>query len=321
MKILIIGGSGFIGWKLLETINDGKNDIIVYNRGNKNRIYPNNVRHIIGDRANIDLLSDIVKKEKFDIVYDMCCFTVDQIKNLIPIFNGKVKRYVFISTSAVYLDNQVLPLKETSACGFHPQWGTYGNNKYECEKLLLNAFKNDKFPVTIIRPTYVYGVGNIIDRETFLFDRIEKNIPLFVPFSGEAVIQLGYISDLCEALKLLISLEKGFGEVYNISGSEYITLNGLIKKVSEIIGKDTKIYYLDPQKYGFSQREIFPFESNTYFVTIEKFKKDFGWEPLISLEEGLKKSYIAWKNGEYEITPKYDIENKLITLLKEVGVY
>lgn len=320
MKLLIIGGSNFIGWRLLQQYSTTDNSLIVFNRGNHKRNYPTNVRHVIGDRSDKKSLAELVEKEDFDVVFDMCTFNGDQADDVITALKNKVKKIIFVSSSAAYLDNQVLPLSENAKCGFHPQWGAYGSAKYEAENAYLSAYQKYGFPIVVVRPSYVYGPDNTIDRETKLFDRITKNRPILVPYSGDGVIQLGYVDDLCAALMLMADSDKGIGEIYNVSGSELITLNGLVSMISDIVGNKAQTYHVDPFTLGFAQRDLFPFENNTYFTSIEKVKIDFGWFPKIGLAEGLNNSYELWKQGKSPVTTKYDAEDKAIELLKRQGI-
>jgi dTDP-glucose 4,6-dehydratase len=320
MKVLIIGGSNFIGWRLVQLYGKTEHEVTIFNRGNHVRTYPEGMCHIIGDRNDTELLQNIVNENKFDVVYDMCAFNGEHIKDVVSVFNGNVGRYIFISSAAGYMDNQILPLKETDVCGFHHQWGAYGSGKFECDCRFLEAYKEDKFPITIVRPSYVYGLENSIDRETLLFHRITNEMPLLVPYSGEGVIQLGYVDDLCDALYTIAKSDKGYGEIYNVSGNEYLTLNGLVSLVSDIVGKKAKVYHVNPEELGFTQRELFPFENNTYFTSIEKFCKMFDWFPKMSLKEGLKQSYIAWKENPNRIRTKTENETKAIRIMKSKGV-
>lgn len=99
-----------------------------------------------------------------------------------------------------------------------------------------------------------------------------------------------------------------------------MTLNGLVSLVSDIVGKKAKVYHVNPEELGFTQRELFPFENNTYFTSIEKFCKMFDWFPKMSLKEGLKQSYIAWKENPNRIRTKTENETKAIRIMKSKGV-
>ena len=99
-----------------------------------------------------------------------------------------------------------------------------------------------------------------------------------------------------------------------------LPIYGLVSLVSDIVGKNAKVYHVNPEELGFTQRELFPFENNTYFTSIEKFCNTFNWYPQIPLKEGLEQSYIAWKENPDRIRTKTENEIKAIQILKSKGV-
>lgn len=294
MNILIIGGSKFIGWRLVELLGKTKHNITVINRGNHTRKYPSNVTHHVADRNDYDKMSAAIGNTPYDVVFDMCGFVENDMKHTAKLFTGRTKKYVFISTAATYLEPLVMPLAEDNAQGVHGVWGQYGSGKLDCERILLSAYKDSGFPSVIVRPSYVYGIGNSIDRETFLFDRIAQKRTILVPEVGEAVIQLGEVTDLCRALLAIAETPKGIGESYNVSGNELVTLNSLVRLVAKIVGLEANTRFVNPKDYGMTDRDIFPFDNVTYFTNCEKFTRDFGWSPVVSLLDGLTASYNEW---------------------------
>ncbi|MCL2164327.1 MAG: NAD-dependent epimerase/dehydratase family protein [Oscillospiraceae bacterium] len=315
MNILVIGGSNFIGWRFVEFLGKTNHTVTVINRGNRSRSYPHNVIHRLADRNDHAKMKAIVGNASYDAVYDMCGFVESDMKYTVELFSGRTKKYVFISTAATYIEPEVMPIPESYPQGVHGIWGKYGGGKLACEKVLLTAHEENGFPAVIVRPSYVYGVGNTIDRETFLYDRITNGRTILVPSSGEAVIQLGEVTDLCRALLAIAVSSKGYGQCYNISGSELITLNALIHLVSKIIGKDYRTVFINPKDYGMTDREVFPFDNSSYFTSCEKFSADFGWQPEISLVEGLSNAYQEWLNSSQRIQTKYEKEDSVLIKL------
>lgn len=316
MNILVIGGSRFIGWRLIELLSKTQHTVTVINRGNFSRKYPANVTHQVADRNDFDKMSAIIGNTSYDVAFDMCGYVENDMKLAVKLFNGRIKKYVFISTAATYLEPMEMPITEDYAQGAHAVWGAYGSAKLECERVLLSAYKESGFPAVIVRPSYVYGIGNHIDRETFLFDRITKNRKVLIPSDGEAVIQLGEVTDLCYALLDIAENPKGIGECYNVSGKELITLNGLVKLASKIVGKDAKTAYVTPKDFGMMDRDIFPFDNISYFTSIEKLSNDFGWSPTVSLRDGLIAAYNDWLKTPDRLPTKYEKEDALLTQLK-----
>jgi len=311
-NILIIGGSNFIGWRFVELLGLTNHKVTVLNRGTHKRKYPDNATHIICDRHDTTQFSSVIKYSKFDLVYDMCAFIGEDIQSILELFITMPEKYVFISTAATYLEPKELPISEIHPQGIHNIWGKYGGGKLECETVLLDAHMKKGFPVVIVRPSYVYGIGNTIDRETFLFDRITKNRTILIPSCGEAVIQLGEVTDLCHALLAIGEMSGGIGYSYNISGVELITLNGLVSLVAEIAGKDYQSVFVEPKKYGMTDRDIFPFDNSTYFTTCEKFFVEFQWKPKITLRQGLKQAYEEWFSSPNKLLTKYEKEDIIL---------
>lgn len=318
MKILIIGGSNFIGWRFVELLGKTNNQIIVINRGNHRRSYPANITHKTADRNDYGMMLSAVGTTEFDAVFDMCGVVEDDMTQIVKLFSGRTKKYVFISTAATYLEPLLLPIGEDHAQGAHHIWGKYGSGKLACEQILLSVYDDNGFPAVIVRPSYVYGVGNSIDRETFIFDRITNGREILIPDDGEAVIQLGEVADLCKALLLIAETPKGYGECYNISGNEYLTLNSLITLIANIMGKDYKTRYVSPKNYGMADRDIYPFDNCTYFTTIKKFSKAFGWTLAVTLVDGLTTAYNEWLKSTNKLKTSYENEDIILGNLRAV---
>ncbi len=312
MNILIIGGSNFIGWMLVELLGQTSHTVTVVNRGNHPRHYPDNATNIVCDRHDSANFSTVIKSAKFDVVYDMCAFVGDDVQTTINLFSAQPGKYIFISTAATYLETQELPITENHAQGIHGIWGKYGGGKLDCELVLLSAYANTGFPAVVVRPSYVYGVGNTLDRETFLFDRISKGRKILVPEGGEAVIQLGEVSDLCRALLVLGERAGSVGSCYNISGNELITLMGLVSLVAAIMGKSYQTVSVNPKKYGMSDRDVFPFDNSTYYTSCEKFSAEFQWIPQVNLRQGLTQAYENWLSSSDRIPTKYEKEDLVL---------
>jgi nucleoside-diphosphate-sugar epimerase len=313
MNILVIGGSSFIGWRLVNVLSSSGHSVTVINRGNHRRTYPSNVVHKVADRHDESHLAAALGNLRFDVAFDMCGFTEGDMPPVMRSLDGRVGKYVFISTAATYVEPLVMPIPEEFTQGVHGIWGQYGAGKLACERALLSAFEQTRFPSVVVRPSYVYGIGNSINRETFLFDRISKGRTILVPSDGEAVIQLGEVGDLCQALLLLAEKPGGSGECYNVSGAELITLKALVRLVASIMGSEYEIMTVEPKRYGFTDRELFPFDNSSYFTSSRKFSEEFGWYPKVSLRDGLEAAYVAWRNSSDRLPTSYDKEDSVLT--------
>jgi nucleoside-diphosphate-sugar epimerase len=316
MKVLVIGGSNFIGWRLVELLGETDHSVTVINRGNRQKTYPANVTHHSADRNDFNQMAAAIGDTVYDAVFDMCGYVESDMQHTARLFGGHAKKYIFISTAATYLEPLILPIAEDHPQGVHAVWGKYGSGKLACERVLLAAHRESGFPAVIVRPSYVYGVGNTIDRETLLFDRITKERPILIPGDGEAVIQLGEVSDLCKALLSIAETPKGLGECYNISGNELMTLKSLVALVAKIVGKDYKTVRVNPEDYRMTDRDIFPFDNCTYFTASAKFSNDFGWSPVVSLTDGLTTAYNEWLHTPDRLRTNYANEDAVLAKLQ-----
>ena len=169
-----MGGSFFIGWSFLQKIKDLEYNVYVLNRGTQNRKYPEGVEHIVCDRNKENELKGTLSKYDVDIVVDFSAFNKSHIMSLLQALEtSKIKHYIYISSAAVYLESQIFPIREDFATGRHRLWGRYGMGKLEGERILQEKSESDKFPITIIRPSYVYGPANYVVRRQTLWDIIQ----------------------------------------------------------------------------------------------------------------------------------------------------
>lgn len=316
MKILVMGGSYFIGWHFVLALSELGHEIFVLNRGTRQRTYPENVKQIICDRNDVDSLKPQLAPYPFDIVVDFNAFNaVHTAKLLDAIKTSNLKQFIQISSAAVYLESDRFPIDETFPVGKHIRWGEYGGAKLECETLLHTKYLEEKLPITIIRPSYVYGPENYVYREYFLFDRINTNRTILLPGRGDTILQLGHVKDLVNGLLLTLNNPKAIGEMFNLSGEELITSRGLVNLAGTLANKEVKYQVVDTHKLGIHDKKIFPFEDSTYFISIKKAQDILGFKPAIKLEDGFKEMYLNWSKDTGLDTRKemdYSIEDSII---------
>ena len=324
-KILVMGGSRFIGKHLLKKISG--NEITVINRGNipTDKYLPENATHIKADRNNEVELKAILENKQFDIVYDICAITKEHVEILLSIIQKNVKRHVHVSTGSVY-DLEAIPddypLDEDFKIGAidekqHP----YMNNKRGAEKAIFEAYSKG-YPVTIVRPTFVYGPDNYVYREAYFFDRISKERAILIPEDGEGYFDLIHVSDLADIIVLLgnETAQKVEGKAFNASRGKFTNGKSIANIVAKFLKTKPKIQYFKLQDlkdvnwpenkplYPYVPKGIMGFSS-------EKIASELGFLSKFDYNTGLKNSYDWWKNSE----PKkqdYKIEDLFISYLE-----
>ena len=156
MKILIIGGTGTISSAVTRQLAASGHDLWLLNRGNRTSDLPQNVKLITGDiNEHPDEVVEKLGNETFDAVCEFIGFHPEQVERDIRIFSGRTRQYVFISSASAYnkpVRQHVITEGTTLA---NPYWD-YSRNKIACEAVLMEAYRESGFPVTIVRPSHTY---------------------------------------------------------------------------------------------------------------------------------------------------------------------
>ena len=156
MKILIIGGTGTISSAITRQLAAEGHDLLLLNRGNRSAELPHNVKLITGDiNDHTDEVMAKLGEETFDAVCEFIGFHPEQVERDIRLFSGRTKQYVFISSASAYnkpARQHVITEGTTLA---NPYW-EYSRNKIACEAVLMQAYRETGFPMTIIRPSHTY---------------------------------------------------------------------------------------------------------------------------------------------------------------------
>ncbi len=312
---LVFGGTQFVGKAMAKRLIREGHEVYVLNRGTREA--PQGSKALIVDRNNINELSAVLYSKTFDYVYDISAYTPEQTRNAIQLLKGKTKHFIHISSASVYLATDDYPLDETSKTGINPIWGDYGANKYLCEQELMKEYTQSKFPCTIVRPFYIYGPGNNLDRETYIFKRLLNNSPIIIPGKGENVIQFGHIDDLGETLIRMSGNSKSFGQIYNVGDGSSISLEGWVKTCAQIIGVEPSIVLVDAKETGYLSREWFPFRDVSLYGSTEKLLNDFGANQKFSLFEGLKQTFTHL--SKEELIDSYTMSNVEKDILERRG--
>lgn len=306
-KILLMGGNQFLGKRLCEFLLDKGYTVYVLNRGN--RPSPQRAELLRCDRNIKEDLHNSLKYITVDYIIDISAYTKEQTSLIQEVMVGKYSQYILISSASIYNNMKNIPAKETDAIGANEVWGKYAEDKYLSEEITIENAEKLNFKYTIFRPFYIYGPENNLDRESYMFARIENNIPVFVPDNGEEIIQFGYVDDLCEAVSCSLDNSDFFNQIFNISGNERVTIKDFIELCGNICNKKPMIQYINLEKENLKARDWFPFRNKNLIGDISKIEKT-GFKNKYSLEEGLKETYLYLKkNNKLGIPALNNIES------------
>jgi nucleoside-diphosphate-sugar epimerase len=285
MRILIMGGTRFIGVYLTRILVAQGHEVVLFNRGNL-AVPVEGVEQLQGDRTNSDQLKQALAGQLFDVIFDNNGRELNDTQPLIELFKDKIQQFIYMSSAGVYLKSDQLPHVEGD--DLDPQSRHKG--KADTEAYLLEQ----KIPFTAFRPTYIYGPQNYNDLEAWFFDRVVRDRPVPIPGNGQHITQFGHVQDLVRAMVLAVGNPKALGQIYNVSGQSTVTFDGLARVCAAVAGKspnDLKIVHYDPKSFDFGKRKAFPLRPQHFFADIHKAQSDLNWSPEFDLVSGLKDSF------------------------------
>jgi nucleoside-diphosphate-sugar epimerase len=285
---LILGGNRFVGVNLVRQLLDRGNRVAVFNRGHKQLVadLASQVQIIQGDR---NIRTDLEKAAAFDadIVFDMSCYEPSQAQMAVEIFGGRIHRYLYVSSVAAYRTPLTFPVVEDDPLGTWPLWGPYGPQKAATDTFFLDAYGKTRFPVTILRPTYVLGPGNHVEREAFFVSRLLQKMPIVIPGDGQALIHFIFASEVAQALIALSETPGTVGQAYNAATDQAITLERFVRLIAEILGAEAQLIYADPETFHISNEPyqanlLSPFANSHVVIANQKLKAICGltFEPV-----------------------------------------
>jgi len=308
MRILIMGGTRFIGVYLTKILVEQGHEVVLFNRGNKPAPVEG-VQQIHGDRKDATQLKEKLSGEAFDAIFDNNGRELSDTQPLAELFKDKVQHFVYMSSAGVYLQSDQMPHVE----GDPVDPKSRHKGKHETEAYL----DAQGMPFTAIRPTYIYGPQNYNDLEAWFFDRIVRDRPILIPNSGLFITQLGHCKDLARAMSLVLGNQQAIGQVYNVSGDRYVTFDGLANACIVAAGKspeDFNLLHYNPKKFDFGKRKAFPLRTQHFFADVHKAKTQLNWEPESALISGLKDSfqndYLA--SGRHEAEVDFSLDDQIL---------
>lgn len=302
MKVLVIGGSRFIGRHLvLELLKKG-HEVTVFNRGKTPTEFPEEVHRLYGDRKDYLNTRSLLKGQAFDAVFDLSAYISEDMQTTLEALEGRVGHYIFCSSTFVYAPSDVAPISENHPLDRRPEASSYVVSKIKGEELLFEAWGKRDLPISVVRPSMVYGPHNYKpEREYSFFTQLLRGRKILVPGDGLTLLHFGHVYDLARYFVALLGNEKGMGQAYNVTGPEAITINGYIQAMAEIVGVEADILHLAPEAVLTLERPVFPYEwQRSAVYSIDKIKEHTGLPPQYDIFSGLRHTYEWYLDNDIE---------------------
>lgn len=322
MKILVIGGTLFIGRHLVQAlVKDGHEVSVLHRRPGHD--YGRKVENLQADRNDLHSVHAVLRGRSFDGVYDLA-YDWDRgtsgrvIHETASLLNGNVGRYVFMSSSAAYGDGLNHHEGDALAPEEHPN--VYMRNKACSERALFRLHQRYGTPVVTLRPPFVYGPCNPIYREQFFWDRLRDKRPLILPGDGRRLMQFVYVKDLVDACLRVLEAPGVCGHAFNIANARPLTQCEVIDAFARAAGKPGEVVRVPRERIiragGHPMGPLLYFGNHfdvpPITTIISKAQRVIGFKPT-SFDVGLKETYRWYLRHHKRVPQDYSFEDSLLS--------
>ena len=325
MKVLVIGGTSFIGRQLVKELCDGGHDVAVLHRKGEHGL-GRRVENLVADRNDAASLQQALDERRFDAVYDNVYdwqrgTTAAQVQATVRAFGDRLSRYVFMSSVAAYGDGLNHKESDPLAPDYHSN--PYIRHKASTERRLFRMHAQTGLPVVTFRPPFIYGAGNPFYREQFFWDRLRAGRPIIIPGDGHRLMQFVYVHDLVHAMVRALEDPRAVGEAFNIGDPKPVTQFELVEKLAKVSGTEATLVRVprdlivqaggnameEPYYFG-EYFDMAPITENIGKVTrVLKMK-------LTPLETGLKETYRWYTRNHKARTAGFEFDDRVLAMAK-----
>jgi nucleoside-diphosphate-sugar epimerase len=245
MRVLFIGGTGNISTAVSQLALARGIDLTVLNRGQ--RLPIPGVQHLTADIHQPDQVRRVLGGQVWDVVVNWIAFVPEDIERDLALFQGRTRQYIFISSASVYQKPPTHPVFTESTPLYNPFW-EYSRNKIACEERLNRAYREDGFPMTIVRPSHTYGqyfplaIGGW---NTYtLPDRMLRGAPVIVHGDGTSLWTVTHVDDFALGFVGLLGHPRAIGHAFHITSDESLTWNQIYGTIAEALGVTPNFVYI-----------------------------------------------------------------------------
>jgi nucleoside-diphosphate-sugar epimerase len=327
-RILVIGGTQFIGRLLVTELLHRGHEVFVLHRKSRHP-FSKRVHNLVADRNDAASVRKALGAIRFDAVYDNVYdwehgTTSAQVEAVAQMFDGKIGRYVFMSSVAAYGDGLNHHEGDALAPDDHPN--AYARNKAMSERALFRMHQRTGFPVVTLRPPFVYGPGNPFYREAFFWDRFRAGRSVILPSEGHRLMQFVYIKDLVELAVKTIELRNAGGHAFNTANPRAITQHELLLDLARVAGVKEPhlvsiprdlIHRAGGQAIGEKLYFGYYFDVPAITQIVTKAQRMLGFKPT-DFEVGLKATYRWYLKDRRFPKPDFALEDELLSRLSSL---
>ena len=202
---------------------------------------------IRGDITRPEGIRPLLEGRRWDAVVDWIAYTTGDIERDIDLFRGKTDQFVFISSASAYQKPPVHPVITESTPLCNPFW-EYSRNKIACEERLNRAYRDEGFPITIVRPSLTYDMAIPLaiggSKDFTIIDRIRKGQPQIVHGDGTSLWTVTHSEDFAKGFVPLLGHPQAIGEAFHITSDESLTWNQIYETIGQAAGHEPRLIHI-----------------------------------------------------------------------------
>lgn len=319
MKILLIGGTGIISAAVTKQLAAQGHALTLVNRGTRPEAIPAEAELIKTDTRDEAALAQQLKGKYYDAVADFISFTAEDVERSFRLFSGHTKQYLFISSGAAF-QKPLSDYRVTESTPLRNPYWTYASNKIKCEEALIRHYREDNFPITIVRPGHTYDerwvpLGISGDKGCWqVMKRMMAGKPTIIHGDGTSLWTLTHNSDFAAGFCGLVGNIHALGETVHISSDEVLSWNQIYQCIADALGVTLNPFYVSSlflhcsSDYNFKSCLIGERAHSTVFINDKLKRLVPGFHSKVCFRDGIQKTVdniLATPELQVE-DPKYD---------------
>ncbi|MCL4869640.1 MAG: SDR family oxidoreductase [Anaerolineae bacterium] len=256
MKVLLIGGTGIISSACGALAAARGFDLYLLNRGQSSkRPLPNPATLLQADMQNRAAVLSVLAGHTFDVIVQFIAYTPEQIERDLDLFRGRVGQYIFISSASAYQTPPAsLPVTESTPLD-NPVWA-YSRHKIACEEQLWQAYRQEKFPVTVVRPSHTYDATLFPWHGGYtVLHRMRQGQKVIVPGDGSSLWTLTHHQDFAKGLVGLLGNSRAVGDAFHITSDEWLSWNQIYQELAAAAGVQPHLVHIPSSLIAAFDRE------------------------------------------------------------------
>lgn len=267
-KVLVIGGTQFIGRHVVQRLIDAHHSVTLLNRGKTGpKLFPE-VPRIHADRESPEIANLSELRQDWDAVIDLCAFFPKDVTTITDVLKGRAGRYILCSTLSAYqssamegptpIIDETSPLRGCSEIEARDTTlASYGQRKAECERVAMGQHSTG-VPTIILRPCVVYGKFDHTDRFAYWIWRASRPEPFILPDDGLTIIRRTYAPDLAKAFEASLTSHSALGNAYNIAETDPLSFRDTLFWIGKRLGTSPLEHAVSISGDELTQRGIKP---------------------------------------------------------------